>query len=369
MKERKEGERVLISFDYALKRLLRNKANYEVLEGFLSELLMRDISVKAIGEGESNKEDPGDKYNRVDILVEAESSEIMLIELQFRLELDYLHRMLYGTSKTISERMVRGVKYMEVKKVYSINIVYFDLGQGDDYVYHGRTHFTGLHSRDELRLSRIQREAFRKETAGDIYPEYYILKVNSFDDVAKDTLDEWIYFLKHNVIKDEFKAKGLEKAREALDCDNLTPEERKAYDYMQEQRSRDRSALASAQFAGQIEGEEKGRIEREKIAKELEKEREKRKKEREERKKEREKREKIVKELEKEREERKKEREERKKEREKREKIAKELEKERKEREEREKELEKEHERVARENESLLAEIARLKQNEQNNRT
>ncbi|MDR1581966.1 MAG: Rpn family recombination-promoting nuclease/putative transposase, partial [Prevotellaceae bacterium] len=139
----KEGERVLISFDYAIKQLLRNKANFEVLEGFLSELLMRDISVKNIGESESNKEHVTDKYNKVDILVEDDLGEIMLIELQFTPEIDYLHRMLYGTSKAITERMVRGAKYMEVKKVYSINIVYFDLGQGKDYVYHGKTRFMG----------------------------------------------------------------------------------------------------------------------------------------------------------------------------------------------------------------------------------
>jgi len=35
--------RNLISFDGALKRLLRNKTNFEVLEGFLSELLCRKI--------------------------------------------------------------------------------------------------------------------------------------------------------------------------------------------------------------------------------------------------------------------------------------------------------------------------------------
>jgi predicted transposase/invertase (TIGR01784 family) len=255
MKEGKNGERALISFDYALKRLLRNKANYEVLEGFLSELLMRDITVKAIGESESNREHAKDKYNKVDILVESGSGEILLIELQFTLEIDYLHRMLYGTGKTIAERMVRGAEYMAVKKVYSINIVSFDLGQGDDYVYHSRTHFTGLHKKDELRLSQAQREVFGREMAGDVYPEYYILKVNSFNGVAKDTLDEWIHFLKYNVIKDEFKAKGLDRARKVLDRANLTPEERKAYDYMLDQRSEERSMIASSKLEGREESE------------------------------------------------------------------------------------------------------------------
>ncbi|MDR2706634.1 MAG: hypothetical protein LBC02_12715, partial [Planctomycetaceae bacterium] len=69
MQPNQSEERVLISFDYALKRLLRNKSNYDVLEGFLSVLLKTDVKVKSIGESESNKEHEKDKYNKVDILV------------------------------------------------------------------------------------------------------------------------------------------------------------------------------------------------------------------------------------------------------------------------------------------------------------
>ncbi|MDR1896262.1 MAG: hypothetical protein LBR10_05680, partial [Prevotellaceae bacterium] len=61
-------ERPLVSFDWALKRLLRNKANFEVVEGFLSELLGRQIKVNSILEGTSNKEDPSDKSNSVDVI-------------------------------------------------------------------------------------------------------------------------------------------------------------------------------------------------------------------------------------------------------------------------------------------------------------
>jgi predicted transposase/invertase (TIGR01784 family) len=258
MAQSKKGERVLVSFDYAIKQLLRSKANFEILEGFLSELLMRNVSVKNIGESESNRESLKDKQNKADILVEDESGEIILIELQFETELDYLHRMLFGTSKAVTERMVQGARYKEVKKIYSVNIVYFDLGKGSDYIYHGKTHFTGLHKNDELRLSEVQRRTFGKAVAGDIYPEYYILKVNNFNDIAKDALDEWIYVLKNNAVKDEFKAKGLEKAREVLDRNNLTPEEQKAYDYMIEMRSKDLSAVSSARDEGEIAGEVKG---------------------------------------------------------------------------------------------------------------
>ena len=249
--------RPLISFDYALKRLLRNKANYDVLEGFLSELLMRDIKVKTILESESNKQHLEDKHNRVDILVEDANGELVIIELQFSLEIDYFQRMLFGTSKVITDRMAQGDKYRDVKKVYSVNIVYFDLGQGADYVYHGKVHFKGLHKQDELQLSESQQKFFGKQEAGDIFPEYYILKVNNFDDVAKDRLDEWIYFLKYNTVKDDFKAKGLEKAREIMDRDQLTVAERREYDYVQDIRSHNLSMIASAKDEGRFEVEDK----------------------------------------------------------------------------------------------------------------
>ena len=38
-------QRKLISFDWAIKRILRSKANFEILEGFLSELLKEDITI------------------------------------------------------------------------------------------------------------------------------------------------------------------------------------------------------------------------------------------------------------------------------------------------------------------------------------
>jgi hypothetical protein len=37
--------RKLITFDWALKRLLRSKANFDILEGFFSELLKEDIKI------------------------------------------------------------------------------------------------------------------------------------------------------------------------------------------------------------------------------------------------------------------------------------------------------------------------------------
>ena len=250
--------RNMVSFDWALKRLFRNKANFKVLEGFLSELLRQRITITNIIESEGNQEHEHDKYNRVDVLVENTEKELIIIELQFYGEDDYFQRMLYGVSKAITERLSKGEPYSNVRKVYSVNIVHFDLGTGGDYVYHGFTNFKGLHTKEELELSEKQKAVYKNNYPGDLYPEYYILKVRNFDDVAKEPLDEWIYYLKNNKIKDEFTAQGMDLAREIFAYDNLTDEEKRQYDNaVKADRIRD-SEINTAFTDGEIKGLEKG---------------------------------------------------------------------------------------------------------------
>jgi len=155
--------RKLISFDWAMKKLLRSKANFEVLEGFLSELLKEKIQILEILESESNKETLNDKFNRVDLKIKNSQGEIIIIEVQFEREFDYFQRILYGVSKVITEYMKESVSYANVVKMISVNILYFDLGHGEDYIYHGTTRFHGLHRHDELKLNATQQELFAKQ--------------------------------------------------------------------------------------------------------------------------------------------------------------------------------------------------------------
>jgi predicted transposase/invertase (TIGR01784 family) len=228
--------RKLIRFDWAMKKLLRHKANFGILEGFLSELLRFDVTIESILESEGNKEDEYDKYNRVDILVKSQNNELMLVEVQNDSEIDYFQRMIFGVSKLVTEYIKEGEPYGSIKKIYSINIVYFGLGQGKDYVYEYKGEFVGLHENDVLLPTTLQKQDFRVEKVSDIFPKYYILKVNNFNNVAKDTLDEWVYFLKNSEVKDGFKAKGLDKAKEKLRYESLSDEEKKMYDRFQENR-------------------------------------------------------------------------------------------------------------------------------------
>lgn len=93
-------KRKLVSFDWAIKHILRSKANFGILEGFLSELLFDEIKIIEVLESESNKEDKKDKFNRLDIKVRDSKDELIIIEIQYSRELDYLQRILYATSNT-----------------------------------------------------------------------------------------------------------------------------------------------------------------------------------------------------------------------------------------------------------------------------
>ncbi len=168
--------------------------------------------------------------NRVDMLIRDSSGALVIIEVQTTSEPDYLLRMLYATAKVVTEHIASGDDYSQVKKVVSINIVYFDLGQGDDYVYRGHTTFYGMHTGHELALNERQKEFYQRDSIAQLYPEYYILKVNQFDDVAKNTLDEWIYFLKNEEIPESFTAKGLEEAKQLFDIMCMKKEERAEYE-------------------------------------------------------------------------------------------------------------------------------------------
>ncbi|MEQ9482416.1 Rpn family recombination-promoting nuclease/putative transposase [Coleofasciculus sp. F4-SAH-05] len=247
-----------IRFDWAIKKLLRNKANYGVLAGFLSELFRKPITIQSILEGESNQQGEDDKLNRVDILAENDQGELILIEVQNSTEQDYFHRMLYGTSRLITDFLEKGEPYGNVKKVYSVNIVYFSLGQGDDYIYYGTLEFRGLHLDDKLGLSINQRKLFNIQDVYEIFPEYYVIKVNNFNEVVKDTLDEWIYFLKKSQIKEEFTAQGLAEAKENLLVDSLSEAERANYLRFMENRRYEISLIESSRSEGRLEGLEEG---------------------------------------------------------------------------------------------------------------
>lgn len=251
-------DKKLIRFDWAIKRLLRDKANPTVLEGFLTSLLGKEIKIVDFIESEGNRGRHDEKSNRVDIVAKDANNSMILIEVQNETEDEYFHRILFGTARSIIDHVKIGDNYQKVPKIYSVNIVYFDLGDRSDYVYHGFTEFRGLHNGQPLLLRDKMKKKFEVAAPGEILPEYYILLANDFDKWSKTPLDQWMYFLSTSTIPEDADAPGLAEAREQLSVDRLSPEERRAYyTHLDNMRSLV-SAVESAYSDGEWEGMKQG---------------------------------------------------------------------------------------------------------------
>lgn len=250
-----------IRFDWAAKRMLRDKANFAVLEGLMTVLIGEEVHIVEILESEGNQNAPDDKFNRVDVMARNSKDERIIVEVQMTRELHYLERMLYGVSKVITDNIRLGERYEHVKKVYSINILYFPMGSGKDYVYHGTTRFIGLHTHDELGLTDYEANNLGMRRPDNVFPEYYIIRVNEFNQLATTPLEEWIDYLKTSRIKPDTTTPGLQEARAKLRVMAMDEKERRAYERDMENRMIQNDVLETAHKEGREEGRAEGRAE------------------------------------------------------------------------------------------------------------
>ena len=249
----------IIRFDYAMKRMLRDKANFAILEGLIQVLTGRKLRIVEILESEGNQYDKDDKYNRVDIMAKDQSDDIIIVEVQLTRQRHYYERILYGTSKAIVDHISLGEGYEKVKKVYSINILYMNFGEGNDYLYHGTTKFIGVHTHDQLNLSDKENGAIVTKTAADIFPEYYIIRVNEFNDMATTPLEEWMDYLKNARIRPDTTTPGLQEARKKLNILRMNHQERLAYERVLIGQMNENESFETARHDGFEEGLEEGR--------------------------------------------------------------------------------------------------------------
>jgi predicted transposase/invertase (TIGR01784 family) len=269
-----------IRFDWAIKRILRDKANKEVLEGLITVLLGEPVTITEILESESNKERFEDKSNRVDVKAKTAAGEYIIVEVQLTKERDFFQRILLGTATTINDQIGIGKDYSVIRKIYSINILYFEFGCGDDYAYHGVTTFRGMTKKDSvLQLKTPSEEKYISESAKrmtmpeEVFPEYFLLLVSHFNEMARTPIEEWMEYLKDGAIRDDTTTPGLQAARKKLAIMSMTEKERREYrDFMVSVHAakdnwdtmRDEAraeGLAEGRAKGRAEGQAEGRAE------------------------------------------------------------------------------------------------------------
>lgn len=251
-----------IRFDWAAKFILRDKADFVILEGLVSAVLDEKITITELLESESNQKYPDDKYNRVDIKAKNSKGDIILIEIQQTTELYFLQRILFGVAKTITEHFKLGRDYRYIKKVYSINILYFDFGEGEDYLYHGYNSLVGVNTGDQLKITATEQQGIRTILSETIFPEYYILRVEKFDkEEALSPREEWMRYLNSGYIDPDTKVDGLHEAFDRLQELKMPKEERKAYENHLENLAYQGNVLGAARLDGWLEGQATGREE------------------------------------------------------------------------------------------------------------
>jgi len=257
----------LIRFDWAMKKLLRDKANFDVLEGFLCALLDdENIQILNILESETNQDDVEDKFNRVDLLIQDSEKRKIYIEIQNTRETDYLESLLFATSKIIVEHQNLGDNFKDISKVISVSILYFNLGIGDDYIYYGTNEFIGLNSREKLILKKRKNvseslEPKYKFVEKNIFPEYYLITVERYQNIVRKKIDEWIYMIKNNEVADGSSSKNIDKAKQKLAEINMTDAERKSYERYLINLAKDEDVVNTAKEEGRQEGHQEGRQE------------------------------------------------------------------------------------------------------------
>jgi predicted transposase/invertase (TIGR01784 family) len=259
----------LISFDYAIKYLLKDKGDYEIVEGFISAILQAEgygaVKIKALLEPESNKEEKDLKHSVADLLVEDEKGVAYIVEIERLWTESFLHKACFNSSRLIVDNIYSGGDYRNIKKVFHISLLYFRWHNSEKALHHGKTIFKEVDSGHPIDL-HIRMQDGKTIDLDHIFPEYFLISVPLFDDIIHDELDEWLYVVKNSRVKDDFKSPYMKKVAERLNILTMTSQEKYTYEKFMRETFKERDAIEAAEHKGKTEGKIEGKIE---IAKKL----------------------------------------------------------------------------------------------------
>jgi predicted transposase/invertase (TIGR01784 family) len=260
-------EKPLISFDYAIKYLLKDKGDYEIVEGFISALLKsqgyKDVKIVALLDTESNKEDKMGKRSLADLVVEDADHHKYIIEIERNIKDTFVHKACFNTSRLIVDSIAQNIEYDHIVKVFHITLLYFPVGKGA--IHHGKTIIREMETNEKLNLHMMNPKTDETFDATDIFPEYFFISIPQFDDRLEQEIDDWLFVMKYDDVPSTFHSPYMKKVAERLSVLKMTAEERnKYYSYKKklcDEKEELRAAEAKGRAEGQAEGEAKGKAE------------------------------------------------------------------------------------------------------------
>ena len=255
-----DSDKPLISFDYAIKYLLKDKGDYSIVEGFISALLKtigyKDVKIVALLETESNKEDSKSKRSLADVIVEDEDHHKYIIEIERNVKDSFIHKSCFNTSRLIVDNLAQREDYTQIVKVFHISLLYFPVGQGA--IYHGKTIIHEIETNERLSVHIRNQETQQIFDATDILPEYFYISVPLFNDRLEKEIDDWLHVMKYDEVPKNYHSPYMVQVAEKLSILKMTSEERANYSYYQKKLYNDRDELQAAEARGEARGVEIG---------------------------------------------------------------------------------------------------------------
>ena len=258
------NDKGLVSFDYAIKYLLRDKGDYSIVEGFISALLKtkgyKDVKIIALLESESNKEDSKDKRSLADLIVEDEDKHKYIIEIERNVKDSFIHKSLFNTSRLIVDNLAQREDYTQILKVFHISLLYFPIGNGNGAIYHGKTIIHEIETNDKLSVHIKNKETNEVFDATDILPEYFYISLPQFNDRLEKEIDDWLHVMKYDEVPKNYHSPYMAQIADKLSILKMTKDERNNYSYYQKKLYNDRDELQAAEARGEARGEVKRNI-------------------------------------------------------------------------------------------------------------
>lgn len=247
-----------IRFDWAVKRMLRDKANFAVLEGLITVLLGEQITISEILESEGNQNQFASASSRICTKALDSNKEPIYVEIRIIREYAFRVRSLKLYSNPEIQDLPSSPLSSTYKKAYSIGIAYFSLGCGLDFFYRGTKEFYGVNTKDILTLTNNESREINLFVPENINMEHLIIRVPNFTNAINSTVDEWVNYLKNNIIPDTASAPGLEFVRRNLLYWKLNESARLEYDRFVDEIMQENDAIATAKMTGWERGYKSG---------------------------------------------------------------------------------------------------------------
>jgi predicted transposase YdaD len=243
-------EKPLISFDFAIKYLLKNKGDYDIIEGFISALFASQgyppIKINALLDTESNKEELEMKKSIADLVVEDAEGNKYIVEIERAYTPNFMHKACFNSSRLVVDGIYGSQDYTTIKKIFHISLLYFSTKEMQKPIYHGKTIVHEVDTKHPVDVS-IANEGLVIFNTPNVFPEYFFISVPMFDDVINSEIDEWLYVMKHSEIRKEFKSPYMTKVSERLSVIKMSSDERNEYIYYQKQSVHSQDILNSAE--------------------------------------------------------------------------------------------------------------------------